>query len=228
MAQRMYHKRGRGGRGRGRGRGRVPNKVPDHVLNPEKWKKYSLEEDGSSVPAHDGLSGDQLNKKIALDFMGELRKRSANDSQNENEEETMDTCEKISFKAPVKPCTANDEKSVDTECVSSSHSTKARVMRTYHIGEKRVATQSKRVGHETDSPGVNKLVTKAVELDYLDKGNDVENSGVQVDSDDIKKVEDIETVSESAPSNTFVSRKKKDRKGLRKRIDNDEANADET
>ena len=42
MAQRMYHKRGRGGRGRGRGRGRVPNKVPDHVLNPEKWKKYRL------------------------------------------------------------------------------------------------------------------------------------------------------------------------------------------
>ena len=51
-------------------------KKPDHVLHPERWKKYSLEDVKETV---DGLSGDELNRHTALSFLEDLRKRKAQD-----------------------------------------------------------------------------------------------------------------------------------------------------
>ena len=52
---------------------RAPKHVPDHVLHPEKWTKYSLEDDGTDT--NTGLSGDALNRHVAFSFIGEIRKR---------------------------------------------------------------------------------------------------------------------------------------------------------
>ena len=52
---------------------RLPRRVPDHVVHPEKWTKYSLEEDGTSGLR--GVSGDVSNRNIALSFLEDLRKR---------------------------------------------------------------------------------------------------------------------------------------------------------
>lgn len=54
----------------------VPSQiVPDHMQNPQKWKKYDLSEDGEEETEFKGLQGDQLNKRVAFQFLGDLRKR---------------------------------------------------------------------------------------------------------------------------------------------------------
>lgn len=57
-------------------RPRAPMQVPDHILHPDKWTKYSLENEGTDEGS--GMSGDALNKYVALSFMEEMRKRKDN------------------------------------------------------------------------------------------------------------------------------------------------------
>lgn len=59
-------------------RPRAPMQVPDHVLHPNKWTKYSLENEGTDERS--AMSGDALNKHVALSFMEEMRKRKDNSS----------------------------------------------------------------------------------------------------------------------------------------------------
>ncbi|XP_022094065.1 uncharacterized protein LOC110981119 [Acanthaster planci] len=69
--QHLDRRRSFGGRGEGRpiqglaGRGR--RGPPDHVLNPHKYTKYSLEETN--------MCGNSANRSVALGFLRELRKR---------------------------------------------------------------------------------------------------------------------------------------------------------
>ncbi|KXJ27777.1 hypothetical protein AC249_AIPGENE9120 [Exaiptasia diaphana] len=59
-----------------RGKRRRPNQVPDHVLHPEKWTKYSLEEDGSESLGR--LSANEVNRHAALSFLNEMKNRRKN------------------------------------------------------------------------------------------------------------------------------------------------------
>ena len=56
-----------------RGSRRLPAPVPQHVLSPEKWTKYSLEDDGSGE--FRGLNEHSLNKHAAHSFLADLKKR---------------------------------------------------------------------------------------------------------------------------------------------------------
>ena len=53
--------------------GRLPARVPQHVLSPDKWTKYSLENDGSEP--FRGLNEHNLNKYAAHTFLADLQKR---------------------------------------------------------------------------------------------------------------------------------------------------------
>ncbi|XP_028394017.1 uncharacterized protein LOC114518252 [Dendronephthya gigantea] len=52
---------------------RLPAGVPQHVLSPEKWTKYSLENDGSEN--FRGMNEHSLNKHAAHSFLADLKKR---------------------------------------------------------------------------------------------------------------------------------------------------------
>lgn len=52
---------------------RLPARVPQHVLSPEKWTKYSLENDGSEN--FRGMNEHGLNKHVAHSFLADLKKR---------------------------------------------------------------------------------------------------------------------------------------------------------
>lgn len=70
--------------------------IPDHVAHPERWEKYSLEDVNEAVG---GLSGDALNRHIALSFIDDLKKR-----KEENEEDKVldiEMKEKIVFSKDV-------------------------------------------------------------------------------------------------------------------------------
>lgn len=74
---------------------RAPKRVPDHVLHPEKWTKYSLEEDGSEK--NTGMTGDALNRHTALSFMDEIRKRKENSCKSAELESDVVMTEKHVF-----------------------------------------------------------------------------------------------------------------------------------
>lgn len=54
---------------------RLPARVPQHVLSPEKWTEYSLEIDGSE--GFRGMNEHNLNTHAAHSFLANLRKRKA-------------------------------------------------------------------------------------------------------------------------------------------------------
>ena len=84
--------RGRGGRSSYRGgRGRQ-NKTPDHEVHPERWTEYSLEDTD--------ISGESSNKRAAVDFLRDLRKRKA-DEQHPEEWDAKLHCGKVEYKKPV-------------------------------------------------------------------------------------------------------------------------------
>lgn len=74
---------------------------PDHAINPNKWTKYDLTNDGTKGLRRSGMSTDQVNKYAAFEFLKkqkELRKEKS-DGEDEREEETGG---KMLFKKPAK------------------------------------------------------------------------------------------------------------------------------
>ena len=60
---------------------RLPARVPQHVLSPEKWTKYSLENDGTENLK--GINEHSLNKYAAHSFLADLKKRKAYKNSND-------------------------------------------------------------------------------------------------------------------------------------------------
>ena len=78
---------------------RLPARVPQHVLSPEKWTKYSLEIDGSE--SFRGINEHSLNSHVAHSFLDTLRKRKAEKIEEPSERLRGDSAEtKISFRKP--------------------------------------------------------------------------------------------------------------------------------
>ena len=61
--------------------------APDHVVNPSKWTKYDLSNDGTEGLKESGMSDDQVNKFAAFQFLKELRERKERESGETGEEE---------------------------------------------------------------------------------------------------------------------------------------------
>ena len=68
---------------------RLPARVPQHVLSPEKWTKYSLENDGTENLK--GINEHSLNKYAARSFLADLKKRNAYKNSNKS----LNCCENI-------------------------------------------------------------------------------------------------------------------------------------
>ena len=184
---------------------RRPQKVPDHVLHPEKWTKYSLEEDGTSAVAS-GKTGDALNQEIAMNFINELRKRKSMEAEK-CEDEKMDTSleEQANNHTGLKrkrDRVAEDEEQALMEerrnrdvgkAVQSS--TTAVVMKPYEFGQK----QPKQSGLQ---PNVTKSEwsEKELNLSHLSEGvTDTEEA----------KSRDSGEVTETKPKFNAVRKKKK-------------------
>jgi hypothetical protein len=72
---------------------RRPPRVPDHVVHPKKYTKYSL-----SDVSRDQMS-DKSNTRAAFDFLGQLKAKDDDDDSDEAAESRSDG--KISFKKPT-------------------------------------------------------------------------------------------------------------------------------
>lgn len=180
---------------------RAPKRVPDHVLHPEKWTKYSLEEDGSEKNA--GMTGDALNRHTALSFMDEIRKRKENSCKSAELESDVVMAEKHVFsKSAIKHKMEVDEvppRSVIVEGVN--------VMPEYVIGQSPAKTPKKQPqAHSADktehSPG------EVLCLEHLEEKETIDSA-----SESTKQVSD--SAGEQKEKATFVKRKVKARGGLR-------------
>ena len=176
-----------------------PRRVPDHILHPEKWTKYSLEEDGSDkIP---GMSGDALNRHAALSFMDEIRNRKEN-APKENSESDVEMTEKHVFsKSAIKHKMEVDETPPRSQIVEGVN-----VMAEYVVGRSRAKvpkTQLSSAENPLRSP------EDSVELDHL---QDQEAS-----DDSTEKTENVSDSSTEKQEGSFVKRKVKVRKGLRER-----------
>ena len=127
-----------------KGKPRRPHKVPDHVLHPEKWTKYSLEEDGTGAVAS-GQTGDALNQEIAVNFIAELKNRKAKEAEKcEDGKMEVSVEEKTSNQTGLKrkrdQVEEDDEEPLTEKANENIRSTvnsgAAVVMKTYEFGQK--------------------------------------------------------------------------------------------
>ena len=128
-----------------------------------------MKEDGTRH-AGKGLTADQLNKKVALDFINELRNR-----KQTSDVETNESATKMTFKKPV---SQPDEKSSSSVKYGGCHSGIARVMETYEIGQKIKKSNREglskgflRPGDKSDIMKDSNTNTQKVHLDFSCDGN---------------------------------------------------------
>lgn len=149
-----------------RGNRRRPNHVPDHVLHPAKWTKYSLEEDGSE---HLGrLNAHEVNKHAALSFLNELKDRRKSVDKDENTaEKDEDMRENFSEKHSFsKPCTTNTESASEENKSLVSQKQGVTVMPEYVVGKTKA--QNKRKQLETNNPSSsNQKIRSDIQISHL-------------------------------------------------------------
>jgi len=123
---------------------RRPQQVPDHVLHPEKWTKYSLEEDGSE---HLGrLNPNEVNRHAAFSFLNELkdRKRSIDKDKNTTEKDSSSQekqSEKHSF---TKASERTTQSSSEDHRPQESSKQGVNVMPEYVVGQTKQHNKTKR------------------------------------------------------------------------------------
>ncbi|KAJ7333779.1 hypothetical protein OS493_015870 [Desmophyllum pertusum] len=180
---------------------RAPKRVPDHVLHPAKWTKYSLEEDGSDN--HAGMTGDALNRHAALSFMDEIRKRNENPSKTATESESdVEMAEKHVFsKSAIKHKMEVDEVPAQSQVMEGVH-----VMPEYVIGQSPARTTKK----QQQVPPADNTPSDVVCLDHLEQQETLDSAS------EIKK-QASNSVGEQKEGATFTKRKVKSRGRLRER-----------
>ena len=145
----------------------------------------SLKEDGTRH-AGKGLTADQLNKKVALDFINELRNR-----KQTCDVETNESATKMTFKRPV---SQPDEKSSSSVTYGGCHSGIARVMETYEIGQKI---------KKSNREGLNKGLLRPGDKSDIMKDRNTNTQKVQLDFPCDGNIEKIERVDNYDENNTF-------------------------
>jgi len=133
------------------GNQRGPRRTPDHVVNPNKYKKYDL-----SDVSKDQLS-DRSNSRAAFDFLRQLKDRKNDDESDENPTESSEE-RKVSFKKPStfkkppsvestsKPSAVQDgHKRILPECVVGQKAKKSVVKLSDKTSEKSKIKSSKTI-----------------------------------------------------------------------------------
>ena len=187
---------------------RAPKRVPDHVLHPEKWTKYSLEEDGTEKNAG-MLTSDALNRHAALSFMDEIRKRKENSNKSVELESDVVMAEKHVFsKSAIKHKMEVDEIPPKSLLVDGVN-----IMPEYVIG--RSPTKSPKTQSEAVYPAkkTSHSPVDAVCLEHLKEQDALEKGIDNVSSEITKKIS--KSVGEEKERATFTKRKAKARGGLR-------------
>jgi len=162
-----------------------------------KQKKTSLRNDGSKTAGR-GMSADQLNKKIALDFLSDLKQR-----KNENPDEEMEIQEhsRVTFQKPK----GHESETLSTpNAFGTSHSGKARVMKTYEIGQK-VSNKNKKLDITKEKHVIPEKVIVDLPFDESIGDKDNDNS----DGNDLVQKNEIPA--------TFVNKKKNNRRNIRRK-----------
>ena len=186
---------------------RAPKRVPDHVLHPEKWTKYSLEEDGTEKIAGT-LTGDALNRHAALSFMDEIRKRKENASKSVELESDVAMAEKHVFsKSAIKHKMEVDEIPPKSLLVDGVN-----IMPEYVIGQSLAKTPKT----QSQAHPAKKTVhtpRDTVCLEHLEE-QDASEKGIDIVSSDIRK-QSSDAAREGKERARFPKRKVKARGGLR-------------
>jgi len=133
------------------GNQRGPRRTPDHVVNPNKYKKYDL-----SDVSKDQLS-DRSNSRAAFDFLRQLKDSKNDDESDENPTESSEE-RKVSFKKPStfkkppsvestsKPSAVQDgHKRILPECVVGQKAKKSVVKLSDKTSEKSKIKSSKTI-----------------------------------------------------------------------------------
>ena len=76
--------------------------APDHVVNPSKWTRYDLSEDGTEGLKRSGMSDDQVNKFAAFQFLKDMRERKKREQAGAKEVEGGEGEKRVMFRNPVK------------------------------------------------------------------------------------------------------------------------------
>lgn len=206
----QYEEKNQGNRNGGR---KPKRPAPGFVSNPEKWKKYSLKDDGTST--FNDISADQLNSKVAIDLMVSLKKRRENECTDDPE-----VCDKVEesfvFKVPDLPkiVLKNEEKPV----FGVGHAGKARCMETFEFGQSKIkkhASDSNIGRCTTTGDNGDKLSTPAIALNY----ENIEESGL---NDEDIAGDCINGDVADCRGETFKSQMKKKNRVIRKRTNEDE------
>ncbi|XP_065051336.1 uncharacterized protein LOC135681011 [Rhopilema esculentum] len=173
---------------------RKPQRVPQHVLHPEKWTEYSLEEDGTQQLCKEGKIGDELNKNVALNFLEDLRKRKEDEDKNSSENTSKDfvNCSPSSSKGMKRKreqVELDDEAALNTEGVGNeaginveeplvNSSGCAFRMRTYEFGQKQSRSANLHPQPKTNS--------KELCLSHLDDGEE-KNVSIETNEEQINE-----------------------------------------
>lgn len=212
-----------------------PHKVPDHVLHPQKWTKYSLEEDGSEQMGR--MNANDINKHAALSFLDELKERRKSGSGSQSSKKSADFVKDSDFGKNIaesklhfsKP-RSTDNTEMETERISfGSQKDGVHTMPEYVVGKAKLPAKAKKP--EPPMPKDDKG-TKDVQIEHLLE----EEEDEMVDKDTKDSGEGLSvTIEESEKRDSkkeevkFAKRKRKQEKNIRKHVkisdDDDEENA---
>lgn len=193
------------------GKRRRPHQVPDHVLHPEKWTKYSLEEDGSEHLER--LNPNEVNRQAAFSFLNELKDRRKSASKDENGANKDSSS--IENKSEKHSFTKASERSTDSysEERDSQGSSKqgVNVMPEYVVGQTKHQNKRKRV--ETGKPAFssNQQVGTEVQINHLLQAEQESDETDQVESN-----------TEAQKSEKVVFVKRKHSRNIRKHQSDDD------
>ncbi|XP_070565040.1 uncharacterized protein [Ptychodera flava] len=144
-------------------RGPRKQATPDYVLHPYSWKKYSLSETGEE---NMGVRDDELNRKIALDFLKQCKKTNE-ESQREKKEEDEPT--KIVFRKPVSQETGAKRAEVDQLGVSPFIDHTHR-MPEYVVGREKHSSRKRTFATAAKSSSDSEQ-SSSLKLEHLDESN---------------------------------------------------------
>ena len=141
-----------------RKRPRGPKRVPDHVVNPKKYKKYDL-----SDVSKDQMS-DRSNTRAAFDFLRELKDRKTPQDTTEDTEKVTEG--KISFKKPPSSFKKSDKESTSSNVVRDGNK---RVMPECVVGQKKASNVEKKADKKAKNK---KSSSSSISLSHLDDKED--------------------------------------------------------
>ena len=196
---------------------RKPQRVPQHVLHPEKWTEYSLEEDGTQQLCKEGKTADDLNKNVALNFLEDLRERKEDEDKNSSQNTSKDfvSCSPSSstgMKRKREQVELDDEAALNTTRDSSEAGINAEEplanssgcalrMRTYEFGQKQ-----SRPAHLQPQTKIN---SKELCLSHLDDGED-NNASIDLDRNE------VQINQEKEKARTMFNMPKREKNNIRK------------